>query len=546
MANLPSTFYDDLANASLPVVTAPAGTYTMITRAYIGRSNVTVNFSGCIIEADPNTATWSNEFYPFQITSGTKTDEIFDESPGGTDRIDSGLTGTVTAATTQLTMLSGEVPTGLSVGETVMLLLGIDTSDPVEPYIYRAATIAAIDGLVLTFEEPLGVDVPDYVDQAGLEAEVDESLWDKIGDWGEWYGDSNYKKGYGTSHGMQRFVGGMVGNVTINDLTMNLTFNDNPSTLPNGKWTLSCYAVRGVKINRYTTNNPTGNNLHLFKSFDVEVNDYVVTGEGYDETGSLLAACNAVGIWGGDKLTFNNTSIHATNVTFIAEEVGTSGILINGMDFDVTFTSARTYPSQSVILNFTSVIDVPVVRNSTWKAVTTGGSSHGWDSFSPIKYTGRLKYIGPSLTTTFDFDNLKNPDWSAIDSVQIGNYAYGPLQSISQSVTLIDDGVIDDVEIPGIVLKVARFRITTLGDLRDITDSFGNPYWSAATSGGAPYPWVSLEPGKWHQILSGASALSDYIAKKLRFWFNGGGTNNAVIDIEYQYLPRRPLKKFVS
>lgn len=553
MANLAQQVYDDWLNGSITSYTMPAGTWTLPGAQKLQRRHpdFDCDFTGCTLEANPdNTGAWGNTFEPIQVIS-VPNNPIWDESSGGTDRKVSGLTGTVTAGTTQLTMIPSELILDLVAGEEVMLQIGVDVDDPVEPYAYVAAVIQSVntDTGVITFAEALDVEPPVYTEAQLIALTEPNDLDWKVGEWGTWPSDANFSKGFGEHHGMERYANGrLTTNVQLRNITFNLTSNLTVGTIPNGIWPFSAIAVRDLLIDGMTLNNPVGNMLHLWKCFDVQTNDIVVTGQGISKPGGgTLAEAYVFTAWGGARHTHTNVSVSGNDIALFNMEVNTGEITLYGLDFNVVFTSTRTYSSSPVIFGFFSVIDTPRVHNAIVRASTTGGSAHAYDGFTPVAYTGYLKFPGTSLTGTLDFDYLKNPDYSGIVNVVIGGKGYGPQQSISATVPLVDNGAYADVAINGLVLETARFRITTKGDLRDITDSYGNNYWGASGGAGAgPYDWVTLQASHWHQIASGSTALTNYRNKYIRFWFTGGGTSNAEIEIQYTYLPIRIQKKYCA
>lgn len=553
MANLPQAVYDAWADPDVHTYTMPVGTYQITGTTKLDRhfSDFTADFTGCILEANPNnTGDWpNNDFYPLSAFSITDDSVIYSTSPGSVTRRISGLSGVVTAGTTQLTMISGEVIMDLAVGEEVILQLGVDTADPVEPYVYKTAIIQSVNtGTgVITFSAPLGVNVPDYVDEAGLKAATDPSLWFKIGDWGDWppLHPGNFSKGYGSGHGMERYVGGLTSNVEFNNVTLNLTSNLNISTIPNGIWPVNGYAVRDWRINGLTVTNPVGNMLMLFKCFDCTFDGITVTGQGISKPGGgFVANAHILAMWGGGNNRYRNVSIHGNDMDCFSEEVGATGVELDGLDFDVVYTNIHTTGSPPVIFGFFSATENPVIHNAKIKASTAaGGPQFNYASFTPIRYTGYLKFVGEYLNDYLDFGYQKFPE--LMGTVTVGLKSYGLIRDKLDTLIIPNiSGAHYDLPFTGLVLPGARFRVTTVGDCRAVSDSFGTTYWASAPT---PNVWKTLESADWHLIPPGASLLQEYVDKYLRFWFNDTASDlPATVEIEYRYMPLRaePRKKF--
>ena len=387
---------------------------------------------------------------------------------------------------------------------------------------------------MITFAAPLNRTVPDYVNAAGLRAVTDPSLHWKIDDWGEWPSDANFSKGFGTDHGMERFRDGeMVHNVRFFDITLQLTSNLVEATIPNGIWPLSVISVYDFHLDGFTLTNPIGNAIHRWKCFDSTFNNVTMSGQGISKPGGgFLAPAFAFTSWGGNGLSHDHIRISGNDICLYNGEVNTGAVTFDDVEIDCLYTSVRTSPSAAVINGYFAVLDVPLMRDYKVKATTTGGSAHSYDSLSPVTYAGRLWYDNTSFTDFFDWGSDK--DLTFTGTLKVNTTEYGPLTRITGNQAILH-AASRDVAIPYFVVPVARFRIITIGDLRDITDSFGTGYWSAA-SGGA---WTAFEPDDWHQIPPGSTALSDYFAKYLRFWFNAGTAQSAVVEFDYGYMSLR-------
>ncbi len=136
MANLSSIYYDAIADPDVHEIELPTGTFTIPTK--FGRFYPDLDLYGAntILQATPTVAAWpSNEFYPLSV-AGIRAVTVWDESPGGTDREISHLTGTIVPGTTTLTMVAGEIILDLVPGETVMIWAGVKsvTSSSTQAY----------------------------------------------------------------------------------------------------------------------------------------------------------------------------------------------------------------------------------------------------------------------------------------------------------------------------------------------------------------------------------------------------------------------------
>lgn len=529
-SNLPPSVYDDWANTNLAVVTMPTGVYTLPGSAplVLTRSGVTVNFSNCTLLVNP--ADKANDGYtPIRATSTTITTPTWPGGPG--TRYLSHLSGSINPCTCQLTMVE---PVPLAAGETVLIWAGVTSSDPVEPWAFIPATVANVGANgVVTFTGPLGKAVPNYGSLAGVSNVTEVGLQWKIGEWGSWPSGANFSKGFGLDHGLERFVGGMVHDVVFNDLTMSNIVVDAAHS-PNAMWDVSAVAVQRFTMRNSHITNPHGNTIHLWRTFDALVDGATFSGTGRNKiNNSLISEAFALTAWGGDRLAYTNIAITGTDMTAFNTELPINSLDVNGLAFDVEFTSARNYPSSPTILNFHAT-NRPRITNASLRAITTGGSEHSYYSYEPLDFYGALAFPGTSLTTWFDFGSQKFPALKG--TVTLGDVTYGPAAALTSTVTLLHGAGSRDLTPPEGIYTAGRFRLTTLGSVRAVTDTQGGTYdWTALTNG----QWVVVLPNRWHQIAAGDAALASYMAKAIRFWFNAPSVADAVVEFEATVLPRQ-------
>lgn len=522
---LPQSIIDQWADPSVTSITMPQGKYTITKNLPgIGRSGVTINGAGCTLVLDP-AKDWfgKSDLYPIRIFS-TPVDNVFNTSPGGNaKRTVSKLTGTITASTTQLKM--AEV-VDLQPGEIVLIYAGANKSDPVEPYTYIVATVATADPAsgIVTFTKALGVAVPSYSSLEGFKAVVQQDLRWKVKEWGEWPSEANWSKGYGLDHGLGRFVGGMTSNVTINDLTLELVPAVSAATMPNGEWLISTSSVNGFTLNGLNIVNPWGMCVHQMRSFNSNISRVNISGKGLckiDNSRTMNAI--AFTAWGGDSMNFSDVDISASDTTVFNFEVNPGKTTLNRLNYKSEFTGARDYPSSPGILGFYNVLDVPRITDATIDATWVAGSKPEWYSYSPILFDGATKF--PSLLTPLDFGYQRKPSFDG--TVEIAGTVYGPLQRAYTTYTVPYGSFYKLVLPQGVSLPGCRFRVLSKGDLRDVTDSFGNRYRFKTND------WQPLAPNHWHQVASQA-----YFGRYMMFWFEPG-SKAASVEFDYTHLPKR-------
>jgi hypothetical protein len=526
---LPPAVFDQWADPRVRVINMPAGTYYLSGRLplRLRRSNVTVNFAGATLIVDP--VAFNGGSYPIQVQSTPRSEPKYRSSGPGDprDRTLSHITGRIDETTTELTMVPGE-RVDLAPGEQVMIHAGVSASDPFESQDYIVATVAAVNAAgTITFKSPLGKRIIDYGDAAGLRAVVAQGQAGKIGEWGSYPDASNFSKGYGTDHGLERFAGPIVHDVTFNDLhlVLNKPGRDS-SAIPGTMWEVSAIAVQNFKMNRTTIENPRGSGVHLWRAFNTVIDGYKVVGAGLAKIWNTSTyASPAISIWGGDGVTVRNMSVTGTNITAFSSEIGPRHVWIDGLDYKVEFTKARDYGTADVILGFFSVQGPVRLTNVSLEATTTGGAAHTYFSYAPFVSDGYLRFPGSGLTSTFDFGYQMKVMLNG--TVSIDGVTYGPPVSEVRRIELKSGS--PRLALPRGLYTAASLRVLNRGDIRNIWDSFGNRYTPEAFSGRP----VTLASDKWMQIEPGVGTLKTYLEKTLEFDHPAG----ASVELSVTYLP---------
>lgn len=533
---LPQSVYDQFADPSATNIRMPQGAFKLSKNLpAISRSNVKVDFGGgCKLVLDP--ATFGNEMYPIQVNSVSR-NVIFGQSPnGGVFRRLSQLSGEIKPGTTQLTMIE---KVDVQPGETVLVWAGVDKFDPVEPYGHIPATVASVSvGGVITFTKSLGRDIPNFGSLDGLKAATADALRYKVMPWGQWPDNSNYSKGFGTSHGMERFNGGMVSNVTI---TGNPTFDIVAGNmLPNGSWLVSTTAVNGLTINGLTVNNPVGNVLFHWRSFGVKVSGINITGQGKSKVwNTRIQDAGVIGIWGGDDLRFERININAKDVTLISTEARPSRVAIKDLTYKCEFTSTRDYSSSPQILGFYSLQDTPKIDGASFDVTWTGGSKPGYQTYANMLFDGKLQFAGPSLQLPFDWGYSRKHQFDG--TMTIGGVEYGPQQMKTEVIAVPYVQPTATFRLPmnqGLFLQ-GRFRVKVKGDLATIHDNMKTSSYANALSG----EWIPFDEagfGAWYSLEAGDDSLARY--RNASFFFTFANTTaraGAVVEFNYTYLPKK-------
>lgn len=524
MPDLPQSFYDDLANASLSVVNAPAGTWTVPATApvVIARSSVTVNFAGCVLETIAAAAPWGNQHYPVKVWSNTNSTG----NPGG--RFVSRLTGQITPTTTSLTM--SEVVT-VTPGETVLIHAGVNLTDPAEPETYIVAEVASVSGSVITFSQPLGKSVAVYGSLAELEALTGPSNAYKLGPWGQVYSGLLFSKGIGLDHGMERFTGGMLHDVTINDLTIQTSYDENISTFPNGNWLLSFVATYRARLNRMNVINCTGSAVHLWRTFDTQVDGVSLSGDHLGKVWNTnFFAAAAFTIWGGDQIDISNTRIRGRDAIVVNQEVSPDAVTFRGVDVDVEFTSRRNYASPSQLLGLYAARRTPVVRDASLRM---SGSNCTYYSLNQIDFVGTLEIQSPRASNVLFYGYGVEPSYS-FEQIVIDGRQFSSPKTRLVSVELVSNGWVLEYQMPPGIYETARIRgVSAVGGAVNVIDGYGNNY-TAAISGTS---WVGIS-SHWQQ-LGVSNSVDQYVsASKFIVTFGAGTTGQVTrFEVEYTYHP---------
>ena len=528
---LPQSFYDDLANPNLSVVNAPQGTFsvTYAKRIIIPRSNVTVNFAGSTLVVNSVDRSSIRVIQAVSAPDLSKSfGPIYATNPPSGSRTASHLTGVVTKSTTQLTMVPGEI-VDVQPGEEVKLALGVNNSDPAEAQFQSVfATVASVNGSVITFTAPLGVDVTVYGTAEALRARTADYYEWKIGDWGV-PNNGNYDKGYGDDHGMQRFVSRKIlRNITLNNLNIEMS-TPTKATVSGDSFVILAKDMVGFTINNATVHNLQGSFLHTWGADDVLVNGITITGAGLAIIYQVQTISAIVfSIWGGNNLTYRNVNISGTNIALISQEISTKNVWIDGVNYDVTFTSESEAPA-STLFNFYNMVDRPRVTNASMKMGPLWGAHYA--GYQSIDFDGYLNFPGSSLNNYFSWGFQVHHTLNG--TVNVGGIQYGPAVTKTDTVTILHGAPLRLLTPPKGLYTAARFRLVNVGDLRGITDP--NNYWNAASTG----VWVNLNANTWYALAPGDAGLSSYLNRQIFFWMNNTkDAPDTVVEFEYTYLPQ--------
>lgn len=544
---LPASVQQDLDNPALSTVTFPAGDYKIVTTGIAGpnnsyevaiglrRSNVTVNAAGCTLHyyGEDNVGSGVSLF---SIRSKLKTTTYGQTG----SRVESKLYGQITPSTTQLELQETPSGSALSPGEQVLIHAGVNTTDPVEAFMYIPATVSSFNAQtnVVTFTAPLGKTIPVYANTSALQAEVDPSLWFKIDEWGTWNG-GNYAKGFGYHHGLERYTDGVfVSNVTINDLTIICHHSSTPATVPLGCFAVEVQSASDVTLNRYTINDVLGNGLQGWRAFNLTTNDAKFTGSGFikvrivsgEVTTDYLAAGQSIYLWGGDNYAFKNTSVSGNNIAFIASEITPRNVLVDGLNYNATFTNARNYPSGDSCVGFYGIRSddpKPSMRNAMFSVRHTGGSAPAYFNGVNFLTSGKLTISDNHLS---DYWLIGNPTNNG--KVSVSGYQFGEKQTIVNEYTVVDPGAGGvSVTLPAGLYVDGRIRMKTVGDALEMYHLFGAFATVTDTT------WRSLS---WFfQVSAGGGSMATYLGRQavgLNFATNGV-QNDAIVEVELTYHP---------
>ena len=544
IAEVPQWVYDQLSDPSVSVINMPQGTYRLLGASVVNgaiplgvyRSNVTVNFKGFTLQIDPAEMR-TGSYYPFVVAGVSDTFDTFPPIAPGRNaptRYISQLSGLITKYTTQLAMDSNEV-VDVQPGEKVLIWAGVSYSDPYEPESFIPATIASVDPVthVITFTAPLGEDITNYGSLANLATNVDPSMQFKIGEWGTWPTGADFSKGYGVNHGMERFVnaGGMPSNVTLNDLTMNIAPETDPNLMP-FMWDVAVIAASNVTINNLAIQNPQGNSIHLWRSSDILLNGVSFTGAGSSKIYDGVATnAQDIDMWGVNRITMKNISISGTDQAGFNTEIEPDNITLDGFNYNVTYTgNFPNYPQGAMVFGFQTQKHPPLISNARITTTMVGGLAPTYTQYDPLTFNGELAFLSP-LVSYFDWGYQRHSNLNS--TIVLDGVRYGPPVTETKTVTIPGHGnAFMDAPLPRGVYTAIQFQVPNMGDIRDISDSFGNHYTSQAQSGG----WVQPAPSGWFQIAP--YHVSDYMNKYLRFWENGfSNARDGSVTLQYTYLP---------
>jgi hypothetical protein len=529
---LPQSVYDDYADTGVSVITMPKGRWQLPGPGVgltLARSNATVNSSGCTLMIQPD----PSFFDPMHVQSTPVTSPTYlPEFPDTPPRTVSHLTGTIVPSTTTLTMDPDEI-CDLDIGETVIIEAGVNFTDPHEPQDYIPATVQSVDLVtgVITFAEPLGVTIVDYVDVDGLDVFVIESQRTKIGDWGDQPPNGSYARGYGTDHGLSRFVGGLVHDVTINAPTFRI---DRVPQFETGSYAMAeivGQAVQRLTINDLQIHNPFQEGVHLSQTFGTVIDGYQTTGHGLGRLsqGPSFQAI-AVGMYGGNDIQLRSLDLRSTDTCVYGCEISVRGLVVEDLDYDVDFTSVRAFEPNPIIFGAFSVLEpLPVLRNVQMQATCSGGSA-------PFYYTGAQvaegswAFVGP-LIDYFNWGYLQSLALNG--TVTIDGVTYGPAITETRDYTIVHGASSRTITPPTGLYTSLTLQVVTPGDLSAVFDT-GLDY----SAGVASHAVLDVAADRWYLIAPTPTGVADYLGQQFGCQqHNTGSTDDALIRLVMTYLP---------
>jgi hypothetical protein len=308
-----------------------------------------------------------------------------------------------------------------------------------------------------------------------------------------------------------------------------------PETDPNVMpfmWDVAIVAARNVTINNLAIQNPQGNSVHIWRSFDILLNGVSFTGAGsskiYD---GVATSAQAMDLWGVNRIMMKNISVTGTDIAGFNTEIEPDNISLDGFNYNVTYTNNfPNYPHGAMVFGFQTQKHPPLISNARITTALNGGLAPTYTQYDPLTFVGELAFLSP-LISYFDWGYQRHSDLNA--TIVLDGVRYGP--PVTETKTMIIPGhgnPFVDAPLPRGVYTAIQFQVINMGDVRDISDSFGNHYTDQARGGG----WVQPAPSGWFQIAP--YGVGDYMNKYLRFWENGfaNGPNGAAT-LQYTYLP---------
>ncbi len=514
-AGLPAGIAAAIANPAVTSYKVPRGRYTMLADVTINRPNFELNFNGSsVIYTAP-----SNKTFWIRSTIVPYVDE------GSPTRNASKLTGTVTSGTTSLTMAEvvDVVP-----GEQVMLMLGVDPLDPVEPEYWRIRTVLSVVGDVVTFSEAMGVAVTTYANEAAFTAVVASGQEGKINDWGEDYNSGqNWSKGFlGTEHGMLRYVGGVINsNITIKNVHVEMAIPASAASYQVDDKVFQLVDVKDVNFKNVSAMNVTGELIHQSHCRNVDVNVLNVRGEGR----SLLFAPDSTfpgqifGSWGGENITCRSANIKGTNLNLSVNEQRPR-VTYTDLVYDVKFDGTRW--SHSNPSGLITTYDTDTFVNASIKLSGNNSRYDYTNSGAPVVFAGHLVINQSSFADYFAFRDMDVQDYITVNSI-----VYGPRTTLTQTIALATNKSL--LTWPKGFLVSMRLRFLVAGSLNDFYDIYTN--YNSVIGTGA---WISVYTD-WTQVPPTDAALASYFTSQ-RFSLGFSGGVAASVEIEYDYLPAPP------
>lgn len=415
--DVPAQVYTDLADVSKTTVTVPAGTYWANTPLAITRP-LTLDGNGATI------------YYVEEQLSVVNA--VSDYDSGGAHGLEYHLTGTITAATTSLTIDPAE-PCPVVAGERVILRPGVDTIDPNESVCYHWCTVQSVVGDTITFTEPVGLDIPVYASEAELQA-LAGSQSTKVGAWNTTTAATTLGRGLGQDHGLIRFNTPPIDGVTLRNLTL---VSDLAEAYTDGANTIACQFVENLTVTDLAVTNPAKSCLFLTAVNRATVSQVRASGRGrslvfsgtQDGPGFLIS-CN-----GGTDHTYTDLTATGEDIVLMNAEAG-----LRNATFDRFYVNTATNEIIDFKPQHFSAVSGSVGVLFENGAVNVDSDYGPFNAFNPDYEISNVRFLGASngyyLHRLFDTSptyldapswyDLPVEDWETI-TYQIGSGQANPV-----------------------------------------------------------------------------------------------------------------------
>lgn len=306
-----STFLTQLADSSRRYVRAPAGTFDVGAGLTISRGDLHVDFRGCTLTVD------TSIIKPVTISSDLA---VTEHQAQGT------VTGGVTNS---LTIVDSGFAATVQVGDHHLVRVGVQVFDPQEPLYSVVRHVTAIEGNVVTYDEPLPKTQTVYADYDALRALTASAEDEKVGPWGDFSTPNNYfMRGLGQDHGI-RVASYLTSDLTLDDMTIIYDGDE----IMYGAWGLLIGCTERVIVNNYNVINPHGSGLHWYFAQKSKVNKMHVSGQGraapFGPSATPDSYAVAVTGWASNDCEINDLTLSATDVELCNFESGCEDIRIN-------------------------------------------------------------------------------------------------------------------------------------------------------------------------------------------------------------------------